>query len=160
MRPYSSYTNWQYRSGVSHENHQLQLIINAQKGVSLDFDAAGRDAKTQSKELYLWGQTQDDGIKGKSIMLDLDDCSGANCLYIECVDVTDRLAYLNYVQGALSYTVALEIDKCVPTLKIYSNPIIWVLINFLGVAVHGNTFAMQRLGSYPAVPSARISRTK
>jgi hypothetical protein len=45
------------------------LIITAQKGVSLDFDAAGRDAKTQSKELYLWGQTQDDGIKGESISL-------------------------------------------------------------------------------------------
>lgn len=35
-----------------------------------------------------------------------------------CQDVTDRLAYLNYVQGALSYTLATEIEKCVPTLKI------------------------------------------
>jgi hypothetical protein len=54
-----------YSSGVSQENRQLQLIITAQKGVSLDFDAAGRDAKTQSKELYLWGQKHDDGVKGE-----------------------------------------------------------------------------------------------
>ena len=110
---------WQYRSGISQENHQLQLIITAQKGVSIDFDAAGRDAKTQSKELYLWGQTQDDGIKGESIMLDLDNCSGADWLCIGRVDVTDRLAYLNYVQGALSYTLATEIDKCAPTQDLF-----------------------------------------
>lgn len=97
------------------------MIITAQKGVSLDFDAAGRDAKTQSKELYLWGQTHDDGIKGKSILLDLGDSSDTNRIRIGCIDVTDRLAYLNYVQGALSYTLATEIDKCVPNLKIFSN---------------------------------------
>ena len=73
-RTYSDYN----RSGVSQENHQLQLIITAQKGVSLDFDAAGRDAKTQSKELYLWGQSQDDGIKGESIPLDLGNGSDTN----------------------------------------------------------------------------------
>lgn len=101
------------------------MIITAQKGVSLDFDAAGRDAKTQSKELYLWGQTHDDGIKGKSVILDLghgSDGSDTNRICIGCIDVTDRLAYLNYVQGALSYTLATEIDKCVPDLKIYLNP--------------------------------------
>lgn len=54
------------------------MIITAQKGVSLDFDAAGRDAKTQSKELYLWGQSQDDGIKGESILLDLGNRSDTN----------------------------------------------------------------------------------
>jgi hypothetical protein len=53
------------RSGVSSENRQLQLLITASKGVALDFDAAGRDAKAQSKELYLWGQTQGPDIKGK-----------------------------------------------------------------------------------------------
>lgn len=37
---------------------------------------------------------------------------------VGCEDVTDRLAYLNYVEGALSYTLATEIDKCVLTLKI------------------------------------------
>lgn len=104
-----------FRSGVSQENRQLQLIITAQKGVSLDFDAAGRDAKAQSKELYLWGQTQDDGMKGESIPLDLGNGSDTNNV---CEDVTDRLAYLNYAQGALSYTLATEIDKCVPTLEL------------------------------------------
>ena len=92
------------------------MIITAQKGVSLDFDAAGRDAKSQSKELYLWGQTQDDGIKGGSIPLDLGHCGDAD--WFGCEDVTDRLAYLNYVQGALSYTLATEINKCVHTLKV------------------------------------------
>jgi hypothetical protein len=53
------------RSGVSSENRQLQLLITASKGVALDFDATGRDAKAQSKELYLWGQTQGPDIKGK-----------------------------------------------------------------------------------------------
>ncbi len=27
------------------------------------------------------------------------------------VDVTDRLAYLNFVHGALSYTLATDLDK-------------------------------------------------
>ncbi|CCA70155.1 hypothetical protein PIIN_04094 [Serendipita indica DSM 11827] len=79
----------QYSSGVSQENRQLQLLITAAKGVALDFDAVGRESKAQSKELYLWGQTQGDDIK----------------------DVTDRLAYLTFVQGALSYTLATDLDK-------------------------------------------------
>lgn len=79
----------QYSSGVSQENRQLQLLITAQKGVALDIDATGRDAKAQSKELYLWGQTQAPDIK----------------------DVTDRLAYINFVHGALSYTLATNVDK-------------------------------------------------
>jgi hypothetical protein len=107
-----------YRSGVSQENRQLQLLITTQKGVSLDIDAAGRDAKTHSKELYLWGQQQDDGIKGKSIPLDFGNGSDTDRIRIGCEDVTDRMAYLNYVQGALSYTLATEIEKCVPTFKI------------------------------------------
>ena len=53
-------------SGASSESRQLQLLITASKGVALDFDAAGRDAKAQSKELYLWGQTQGADIKGMS----------------------------------------------------------------------------------------------
>jgi len=57
-------------------------------------------------------------MKGKSIPLDLGNGSDADWTCIGCEDVTDRLAYLNYVQGALSYTLATEIEKCVPTLKI------------------------------------------
>ncbi|KIM33794.1 hypothetical protein M408DRAFT_325395 [Serendipita vermifera MAFF 305830] len=79
----------QYSSGASSESRQLQLLITASKGVALDFDAVGRDAKSQSKELYLWGQTQGPDIK----------------------DVSDRLAYLNFVHGALAYTLATDIDK-------------------------------------------------
>ncbi|KAG8758723.1 hypothetical protein FRC14_007510 [Serendipita sp. 396] len=79
----------QYSSGISQENRQLQLLITASKGVALDYDTVGRDAKAQSKELFLWGQTQGDDIK----------------------DVTDRLAYLNFVHGALSYTLATDLDK-------------------------------------------------
>ncbi|PVG00768.1 hypothetical protein CPB86DRAFT_754314 [Serendipita vermifera] len=79
----------QYSSGVSQENRQLQLLITATKGVALDYDAVGRDAKAQSKELFLWGQTQGPDIK----------------------DVSDRLAYLNFVHGALSYTLATDLDK-------------------------------------------------
>lgn len=93
------------------------MIVTAQKGVSLDFDAAARDAKAQSKELYLWGQTQDDGIKGESIPLGLDNGGDIDRVCIGREDVTDRLAYLNYVQGSLSYTLATGIEKCVPTLK-------------------------------------------
>ncbi|KAG8832124.1 hypothetical protein FRC17_001995 [Serendipita sp. 399] len=79
----------QYSSGVSQENRQLQLLITSTKGLALDYDTVGRDAKALSKELFLWGQTQGDDIK----------------------DVTDRLAYLNFVHGALSYTLATDLDK-------------------------------------------------
>jgi Eisosome component PIL1 len=48
-----------------------------------------------------------------------------------CEDVTDRLAYLNYVQGALSYTLATEIDKCVPTLDIIFEPVYNVGTDYL-----------------------------
>lgn len=37
----------------------IQRIITLEKGVALDFDALARDGKTQSKELYTWGQDQD-----------------------------------------------------------------------------------------------------
>ena len=41
----------------------VQKIITAQKGVALDFDSVGRDAHAHSKELYTWGQIEDEDIK-------------------------------------------------------------------------------------------------
>lgn len=58
----------------------------------------------------MWGQTQGPDIKG----------SYCGCIVLafrlgfadnELLDVTDRLAYLNFVHGALSYTLATNIDK-------------------------------------------------
>lgn len=44
-------------------DRQVQLAITAQKSLSLQFEAAGRDAQVYSKELYLWGQDQPEDIK-------------------------------------------------------------------------------------------------
>ena len=44
-------------------DRQVQLAITAQKSVSLQFEAAGRDLQVYSKELYLWGQDQPEDIK-------------------------------------------------------------------------------------------------
>ncbi|KAH9898049.1 Eisosome component PIL1-domain-containing protein, partial [Cubamyces lactineus] len=74
----------QYSSSVT----PVQKIITAQKGVALDFDSVGRDAHAHSKELYTWGQIEDEDIK----------------------DVTDRLAWINYIQGSLAMTLAHQID--------------------------------------------------
>jgi hypothetical protein len=40
----------------------LQRIITLEKGVALDFDGLARDGKTQSKELYTWGQDEDPDV--------------------------------------------------------------------------------------------------
>ncbi|KAI0639756.1 Eisosome component PIL1-domain-containing protein [Trametes polyzona] len=74
----------QYSSSVT----PVQKIITAQKGLALDFDNVGRDAHAHSKELYTWGQTEEDDIK----------------------DVTDRLAWMNYIQGSLAATLAQKLD--------------------------------------------------
>ncbi|EGN94591.1 hypothetical protein SERLA73DRAFT_171548 [Serpula lacrymans var. lacrymans S7.3] len=66
----------------------VQRIITVQKGVALSFDALSRDSKAQSKELYTWGQGEDADLK----------------------DVSDRLAYLNFVQGSLAGTLANKLD--------------------------------------------------
>ncbi|KAG2159930.1 Eisosome component PIL1-domain-containing protein [Suillus bovinus] len=66
----------------------VQRIITSEKGVAIDCDALARDAKVQSKELYTWGQTQAEDLR----------------------DVTDRLAYLNFVQGSLASSVAMKLD--------------------------------------------------
>ncbi|KAL5518845.1 LSP1 [Sanghuangporus vaninii] len=77
----------------------VQRIITSQKGVVLDFESAAKDAKSQSKELYMWGQDQDEDLK----------------------DVTDRLAYLNFVNGALSTTLASQLDSSRSAMKTLRN---------------------------------------
>lgn len=66
-----------------------QKIITAEKGVAIDFDSVSRNSKAQSKELYTWGQSEADDLK----------------------DVTDRLAYLNFVQGSLATSLSTKLDS-------------------------------------------------
>ncbi|KAK7058910.1 lipid-binding protein [Paramarasmius palmivorus] len=73
----------------------VQKIITTEKGVAIDFDSVARDAKAQSKELYMWGQNEQDDLK----------------------DVTDRLAYLNFVQGSLASSLAAKLDAARAPLK-------------------------------------------
>ncbi|KAF8237794.1 hypothetical protein L208DRAFT_1388723 [Tricholoma matsutake] len=73
----------------------VQKIITIEKSVAIDFDGISRDAKSQSKELYTWGQLEEEDIK----------------------DVTDRLAYLNFVQGSLASSLALKLDSARAPLK-------------------------------------------
>jgi len=73
----------------------IQRIITTEKGVALDLDSLARDAKTQSKELYTWGQEEDVDLK----------------------DVTDRLAYLNFVEGSLASSLAVKLDNARSPLK-------------------------------------------
>ncbi|KAK0233183.1 Eisosome component PIL1-domain-containing protein [Armillaria fumosa] len=73
----------------------VQKIITIEKGVAIDFDSVSRDSKAQSKELYTWGQTEPDDLK----------------------DVTDRLAYLNFVQGSLASSIAVKLDAARAPLK-------------------------------------------
>ncbi|KAI9445188.1 Eisosome component PIL1-domain-containing protein [Lactarius indigo] len=73
----------------------VQKIITAEKGVSLDFDSLSRDAQAQSKELYTWGQHEQPDVK----------------------DVSDRLAFLNFIAGSLSGTLAMKLDAARAPLK-------------------------------------------
>lgn len=41
----------------------IQRIITTEKGVAIDFDSVSKDSKTQSKELYTWGQAEAEDIK-------------------------------------------------------------------------------------------------
>jgi len=65
-----------------------QRIVTASKGVALDLDNLARDTKAQSKELYTWGQDEAEDMK----------------------DVTDRLAYLNFVHGSLASSLAQKLN--------------------------------------------------
>ncbi|KAF5390283.1 hypothetical protein D9757_002872 [Collybiopsis confluens] len=82
----------QYGSSTS----PVQKIITTEKGIALDLDSLSRDQKAQSKELYTWGQGCDDDLK----------------------DVTDRLAYLNFVSGSLTSSLAVKLDGARSPLKI------------------------------------------
>ena len=73
----------------------MQRIITVEKGIAIDYDCVARDAKAQSKELYTWGQGEDADIK----------------------DVTDRLAYLNFVQGSLASSLAVKLDGARASIK-------------------------------------------
>ncbi|KAJ4000996.1 Eisosome component PIL1-domain-containing protein [Lentinula boryana] len=73
----------------------VQKIITTAKGVAIDLDSLSRDQKAQSKELYTWGQGEDADLK----------------------DVTDRLAYLNFVSGSLASTLAVRLDAARSPLK-------------------------------------------
>ncbi|CAA7266498.1 unnamed protein product [Cyclocybe aegerita] len=73
----------------------VQKIITTEKGIAIDFDSVARDSKSQSKELYTWGQSEAEDLK----------------------DVTDRLAYLNFVQGSLATSLSDKLDSARAPLK-------------------------------------------
>ncbi|GJJ08835.1 hypothetical protein Clacol_003054 [Clathrus columnatus] len=85
----------QYGSSASKDVRQLQLIITGHKGHILDLDREAQDVQAISKELYIWGQTENSDIK----------------------DVSDRLAYLTFVQGGLAASLAASIDASRAPLK-------------------------------------------
>ncbi|KAF8626533.1 hypothetical protein AX15_004836 [Amanita polypyramis BW_CC] len=73
----------------------IQKIVTAEKGVALDFDSLSHNSKYQSKVLYIWGQSEPDDLK----------------------DVTDRLAYLNFVEGSLADSLAQRLYAARAPLK-------------------------------------------
>ncbi|KAG9120921.1 hypothetical protein FRC07_003341 [Ceratobasidium sp. 392] len=85
----------QYSPQVRPDARQLQLVITSQKGIALDFDAVSRDSKSHSKELYLWGQDQVEDVK----------------------DVSDRIAYLNFVHGSLASELGQSLDSARASYK-------------------------------------------
>jgi hypothetical protein len=73
----------------------LQKIITAEKGVALDFETLSRDARSQSKEIYQWGQQEQSDVK----------------------DVSDRIAFLNYVAASLATTLSEKLNTARLPLK-------------------------------------------
>lgn len=41
----------------------VQRIITTQKGIALDYDGLAGDTQAHSKELYMWGQSEEADIK-------------------------------------------------------------------------------------------------
>ncbi|KAG6812490.1 hypothetical protein H0H92_002597 [Tricholoma furcatifolium] len=80
----------------------IQKIITIEKSVAIDFDSIARDAKSQSKELYMWGQTEPEDLKDVNPQIS---------------PVTDRLAYLTFVQGSLAGSLAQKLDAARAPLK-------------------------------------------
>jgi hypothetical protein len=87
----------------------VQKIITTEKGIAIDFDGVSRDSKTQSKELYTWGQGEAADLKDGMLVniIKLPLLNRSICFMIA---VTDRLAYLNFVQGSLANTLAIKLD--------------------------------------------------
>ncbi|KAI0094631.1 Eisosome component PIL1-domain-containing protein [Irpex rosettiformis] len=77
-----------FQQQYSSSTTPVQKIITTTKGIAIDFDNVSRDSQTHSKELYFWGQAENDDIK----------------------DVTDRLAWLSYVQGTLTGQLASKVN--------------------------------------------------
>ncbi|KAK7694854.1 hypothetical protein QCA50_002042 [Cerrena zonata] len=77
-----------FQQQYSSSTTPAQKIVTTQKGVAIDFDNVSRDVQANSKELYLWGQQDQDDLK----------------------DVSDRLAWLNYVQGQLASNLATQLN--------------------------------------------------
>ncbi|KAG6902899.1 hypothetical protein C0995_010069 [Termitomyces sp. Mi166 len=71
-----------------HSTTPVQKIITIEKSLAIDFESIARDAKSQSKELYTWGQAEPEDL----------------------MDVTDRLAFINFVHGSLASSLASKLD--------------------------------------------------
>ncbi|CAL1695407.1 unnamed protein product [Somion occarium] len=85
-----------FQQQYSSSTTPAQKIITTQKGVALDLDNVSRDAQANSKEIYLWGQQETDDLK----------------------DVTDRIAWLNYVQGQIASALATQLDAARAPFKV------------------------------------------
>jgi hypothetical protein len=97
---------------LSRSTSPVQKVITAEKGVAIDFDSVSRDSKAQSKELYTWGQSEAEDLKdGKFGSLFLSDIN------LSLYQVTDRLAYLNFVQGSLASSLAIKLDSARASVK-------------------------------------------
>ncbi|THH30057.1 hypothetical protein EUX98_g4111 [Antrodiella citrinella] len=77
-----------FQQQYSSSTPPLQKLITTGKGVAIDFDNVARGTQAHGKELYLWGQSEAEDLK----------------------DVSDRLGWLNYVQGTLSQSLATKLD--------------------------------------------------
>jgi len=89
--------NHQFRSLKEQygDSTPYQRMVTTSKGVIIDFDKVAEDVKANSKELYTWGQTETDDLK----------------------DVTDRLAYFQFVQGSLADSLARKLEAARLPLK-------------------------------------------
>ncbi|KZO95012.1 hypothetical protein CALVIDRAFT_538488 [Calocera viscosa TUFC12733] len=70
----------QYSPQVPAALRPLQLVITSEKTLSLAFESVAQASRNHSRDLYLWGQEQEQDVK----------------------DVSDRLAWLNFTSGALA----------------------------------------------------------
>lgn len=47
----------------------VQRIITTQKGIALDYDGLAGDTQAHSKELYMWGQSEEADIKDGALFV-------------------------------------------------------------------------------------------